>query len=101
MSTKRDFIHINDLIQIIENIVHDKSKYLTLNCGYGKSISILEIVKEFEKKYAIKLKKKFKIKETGDPFEVIADTHMLNKLFNFKPQHNSAKKVLNEIKNNF
>lgn len=97
-STRRDFIHIEDLISIIEKVINDKTEYLTLNCGYGKSIAISEIVNEFEKKYKKRFKKIFKIKKTGDPFEVIADTEKLNKLFNFSAKYNSSKKIISKIK---
>ena len=70
-----------------------KRKHLT-NCGYGKSISISEIVNEFEKKYKIKFKKIYKNKKSGDPFEVIADTARLKKIFNFSAKYNSSSKII-------
>jgi UDP-glucose 4-epimerase len=97
-STKRDFIHIIDLIKIIEKTINLKKNFLTLNCGYGKSISILKIVEGFEKIFKTKFKKIFKVKNESDPFEVIADTTKLNKIFNFKPKYNSNRKVLSKIK---
>lgn len=97
-STRRDFIHIIDLISIIEETIHDKIEHLTLNCGYGKSISISEIVSEFEKKYKKRIKTIFKIKESGDPFEVIADTSKLKKIFKFRAKYNSNRKIISKIK---
>ena len=97
-STRRDFIHIIDLIKIIETTIFNKKKFLKLNCGYGKSVSILEIVNEFEKKYKKKFKKIFKIKKTSDPLEVIADTSKLNKLFNIPLKYNSTRKIISKIK---
>ena len=92
-STKRDFIHVIDLIRIIEKTIDNKKKFLKLNCGYGKSISILKILNEFEKKYKYKFKKIFKIKKSSDPFEVIADTSKFKKLFNFSAKYNSSSKL--------
>ena len=97
-STRRDFIHILDLIKIIERIIYDNKKFLMLNCGYGKSLSILEIVNQFEKKFKTKFKKNYKFKKLSDPFEVIADTTKLNKLFNISLKYNSIKKIINKIK---
>ena len=97
-STRRDFIHIIDLISIIEESIYYKRKHLTLNCGYGKSISISEIVNEFEKKYKIKFKKIYQNKKLGDPFEVIADTAKLKKFFNFSAKYNSSRKIISKIK---
>ncbi len=97
-STRRDFIHIFDLIKIIEKTIHNKNKFLNLNCGYGKSMSIFEILIEFEKKYKYEFIKVFKIKKKTDPFEVIADTSRLKKLFNFSPKYNSSKKIISKIK---
>ena len=75
-----------------------KKKFLNLNCGYGKSMSIFEILIEFEKKYKFEFIKVFKIKKMTDPFEVIADTSRLKKLFNFSPKYNSSKKIISKIK---
>lgn len=97
-STRRDFIHVLDLIKIIEKTIYDKNFFLKLNCGYGKSISVLEILTEFEKKYKFKFRKIFKIKKSSDPFEVIADTGKFNKLFNFSPKYNSSRKIISKIK---
>ena len=97
-STRRDFIHINDLTKIIEKTLSFKRKFLVLNCGYGKSVSILEILEEFEKKYNYKFNKIYKIKKQSDPFEVIADNSKLKKIFHFKAKYNSNKKILDKIK---
>ena len=86
------------MIKIIEKTIDLKKNFLTLNCGYGQSISILKIVEGFEKKFKNKFKKIFKVKNESDPFEVIADTTKLKKIFNFKPKYNSNKKILSKIK---
>lgn len=97
-STRRDFIHIDDLIKIIEKTLSFKRKFLVLNCGYGKSVSILEILEEFEKIHNYKFNKIYKIKKKSDPFEVIADNSKLKKMFHFKAKYNSKKKILDNIK---
>ena len=68
-STRRDFIHIKDLINIIEKTIYNKKKFLTLNCGYGKSISIFKIINEFEKNINIHLKKFIKLKNQVIPLK--------------------------------
>tara|TARA_B110000483_G_scaffold233919_1_gene303267 strand:+ start:108 stop:317 length:210 start_codon:yes stop_codon:yes gene_type:complete len=65
-----------------------------LKHGYGKSVSILEIVNEFKNKYKNKFKKIYK---TSDPFEVIADTSKLNKLFNILLKYNSTRNIISKI----
>ena len=96
-STRRDFIHILDLINIIERSIYNKKKNLVMNCGYGKSISILRICNEFEKFYKVKIKKIIKLKKDSDPYEVIADISLLKKLFNYSAKYNSYKKIISKI----
>ncbi len=58
---ERDFIDINDLTYYHLNLLKllKKNKYILLNCGYKKSLSVLEIVEKFEQMIKIKIKKKF------------------------------------------
>lgn len=49
----RDFIDVNDIVQVHSTIIKKlhmfKKKGMILNCGYGKGFSVLAIIKNFEK----------------------------------------------------
>lgn len=81
----RDFIHIMDLvnahISTHEYILSENPQLVSLNVGTGKSTSILEIIKTFEKVNNCTVKYKFDKRRVGDvPFIVADNTYALKKL---------------------
>ena len=92
----RDYIHVSDLAEIhfkiLKYLMNNKDS-LTLNCGYGKGYSVLEIVNTFRK-----IKKdvliKYKDKRNGDVDQVFACTKKLNKIFKWKPKNQSINNIL-------
>ena len=92
----RDYMHVADLsvthIKALEYI-NNNSKSITLNCGYGKGYSVLDIVKIFKK-----IKKNLTInitaKRKGDVESVYADTRKLKKILKIKMQYNNISKIL-------
>ena len=93
----RDYIHISDLADIhIKGIeyLEKNNKSFTLNCGYGKGYSVLQIVKIF-KTIKKNLKIIFSNKRPGDVAEVYADTKKFKKLLKWKPKYNNMNKIIN------
>ena len=92
----RDYIHVSDLadihIQTLKNI-NIKSKSLTLNCGYGKGYSVLDIVKIL-KNIKKKLIVNYKPKRDGDIAQVYADTKKFQKNLKWKPKYNNINKII-------
>ena len=92
----RDYMHVSDLsaahIKAL-NFINNKSKSITLNCGYGKGYSVLEIVKIF-KKINKNLKITFTKRRLGDVGSVFANTKKFNKTLKLKMKYNSIKKIL-------
>ena len=92
----RDYMHVSDLadihIQTLKNI-NIKSKSLTLNCGYGKGYSVLDIVKilrNIKKKLIVN----YKPKRDGDIAQVYADTKKFQKNLKWKPKYNNINKII-------
>ena len=92
----RDYMHVSDLadihIQTLKNI-NIKSKSLTLNCGYGKGYSVLDIVKilrNIKKKLIVN----YKPKRDGDIAQVYADTEKFRKNLKWKPKYNNINKII-------
>ena len=83
---ERDFIHIYDICKILMfSIIHFKKfKNLTINCGIGKKISIMQMVKKFESHFNYKFIYKFKNLAEDEILSICSDN----------------KKLLNIIKNN-
>ena len=86
---RRDYIHIFDLSQAhmkaMEYMLKEKSCYLTLNVGTGKSISVLKLIKTFEKVNNLKINFEFINRRDGDVANSFADTSQLIKKLNWTP----------------
>ena len=92
----RDYIHVSDLAEIHLkglNYLINNRKSFTLNCGYGKGYSVLQIVKKFKK-----IKKNLKInivnRRPGDIAKVYSDTKKFKKLIKWKPKYNNINKII-------
>jgi nucleoside-diphosphate-sugar epimerase len=55
--SRRDFIHVDDVVSIIYHLIHNKEKieYNVLNIGTGRSISIEELVNYISKRVKINI----------------------------------------------
>ena len=92
----RDYIHVSDLADIhVKGIeyLEKNNKSFTLNCGYGKGYSVLQIVKIF-KTIKKNLKIIFSNKRPGDVAEVYADTKKFKKLLKWKAKYNDINKII-------
>ena len=92
----RDYIHVTDLADIhikgIDHLIKNKKSF-TLNCGYGKGYSVLQIANKFKK-----IKKNTQInfmnKRPGDVAQVYSDTKKFEKLLRWKPKYNDINKII-------
>ena len=94
---ERDYVHVVDLSQVhikcLEKI-NSSRKSITLNCGYGKGISVLEVVKKLKKIQKKKIIINFKKPRLGDIGKVYSDTSKLKKFVNWKPKYNNLELML-------
>ena len=92
----RDYIHVSDLADIhikgIEYLENNKKSF-TLNCGYGKGYSVLQIAKIY-KKIKKNLKIIFSKRRPGDVAEVYANTKKFKKLLKWKSKYNNINKII-------
>lgn len=85
----RDFIHVSDIadihlkiLQKIDNI----SKSVTLNCGYGKGRSVLEVVNSFIKNSKKDIKIIYKKRRLADLSQIVANNNKLKNFISWKPR---------------
>jgi len=92
----RDYIHVTDLADIhikgIDYLIKNKKSF-TLNCGYGKGYSVLQIANKF-KKIKKNIQINFMNKRPGDIAQVYSDTKKFKKLLKWKPKYNDINKII-------
>ena len=96
---KRDFLYIEDLLQLICKIIETPKKSGIYNVGYGKSYSVKDIIKYLEKilkkKLIIKNKKKIRKNEILDCY---AKINKIKTDFNWKPLFNLEQGLIDYLK---
>ena len=94
----RDYIHVSDLAEIHyicgKNLIkNNKSKIF--NCGYGKGVSVKEVIKSLNKILGFQISTKIGRRRPGDSIKVVANTAKLHKYLSWKPKFNNLKLILN------
>ncbi len=89
----RDYIHIMDLseghLHTLQYLLNEKpKKYLSLNLGTGKGVSILELVKKFQDTNKIKIPYIFSNRREGDVASLVADNSKAKQILNWSPTRN-------------
>lgn len=94
----RDYIHVSDIAEIHYRIlqkIYSTNKSKIVNCGYGKGISVKEVVREFMKHTNKNLKIINLPKRKGDMFKITANNKYLMNLIKWRPKYNNLKIMVN------
>ena len=86
----RDFIDINDIVNIHKLIIKNKNKIkknIIMNCGYGNGISVLKIIKYFENIVKKSIKIKILKKRKDEISNIYANNKKITKIFGWKPMY--------------
>ena len=90
-TTIRDYVHVSDLAEIHLKVLDQISllkKSVILNCGYGKGISVMKVVKEFKKQSRKKVSILIKDRRAGDMEKIVALNKKLLNFIKWKPKYN-------------
>ena len=96
-TTVRDYIHVSDLAEIhylcAKSLIKNNKSNI-FNCGYGKGVSVKEVVNTLNNILTNKIVIKVGKKRTGDSKKVVANTNKLYKYFSWKPKYNNLRLIL-------
>lgn len=87
----RDYIDVSDLarahVRALDALYKNEfNGYHVFNCGTGKGVSVLQLIKAFEESTGIKLKYKIGPRRPGDIEAVYADVNKIQKELNWKSE---------------
>ena len=72
----RDYIHVSDLaaahVAALERLILKPSDNLVLNCGYGRGLSVLEVLDAVDKASGRPMRRVMKGRRAGDPPKLIS-----------------------------
>ena len=86
-NNKRDYLFIDDLIEVIIKLINYECKFEIFNIGSGKSYSFENIIQLFEKKSKKKIKRKYKISKENSIPKIQADITKIKKEIKWNPKY--------------
>jgi len=89
----RDYIHVTDLVAahlLALDALRGGAKSATFNCGYGRGLSVRDIVNAVERVSGRKLTIREAPRRAGDPPMLVADSTKLKQTCNWKPQYDDV-----------
>jgi UDP-glucose 4-epimerase len=87
----RDYIHVSDLaaahVKALEALVSDPDKCHTLNAGYGKGFSVLQVLDAVDRVTNQQIVRNMQGRRAGDPDALISDNKAILERFGWQPRY--------------
>jgi UDP-glucose 4-epimerase len=87
----RDYIHVSDLadahVRALEALVAKPDRSLTLNCGYGRGFSVLEVLDAVDRVTNMTIERRFEGRRAGDPPSLVSDNSSILATLPWRPRH--------------
>lgn len=94
----RDYIHVSDLaaahLLALEALIADPVKSHTLNCGYGRGFSVLEVLDAVEKAAGQPIERRMEPRRAGDPDSLVAANDAIVAAFGWMPLHDDLDTIV-------
>jgi UDP-glucose 4-epimerase len=93
----RDYIHVSDLIEahlLALDALAGGAASDIFNCGYGRGLSVREIVTAVERVSGTKVPTREGPRRAGDPAMLVADSSKLKHAFGWTPRHDSIDEIV-------
>ncbi len=87
----RDYIHVSDLaaahVLALEALIAEPARSLTMNCGYGRGFSVLEVLAAVGRATNTAIERRMGPRRAGDPDALISDNSRIMATLPWVPQH--------------
>ncbi|OCC25468.1 UDP-glucose 4-epimerase GalE [Croceicoccus estronivorus] len=87
----RDYIHVSDLadahVLALEELIRRPGQSLTMNCGYGRGFSVLEVLDAVDRVTNRKIERFMGPRRAGDPDSLISDNRRIRETLPWVPKH--------------
>jgi UDP-glucose 4-epimerase len=85
----RDYIHVTDLaaahVHALEALIAEPARSLTMNCGYGRGFSVLEVLDAVDRVAGVTIKRQLSPRRAGDPDALVADNSRILATLPWRP----------------
>jgi len=87
----RDYIHVSDLaaahVAALEWLIAHPQENLTVNCGYGQGLSVIEVLDAVDRVNGGKVRREMGPRRAGDPPKLVAANAALLSTLEWRPAH--------------
>ena len=87
----RDYIHVTDLaeahVAALERLIGSPDDNLVLNCGYGRGLSVLEVLDAVDRANGAPLERRMEGRRAGDSPALVAANARLLETLDWRPRH--------------
>ena len=87
----RDYIHVSDLahahVLALEALIDNPTRSLTMNCGYGRGFSVLEVLDAVDRATNQTIDRRMKGRRAGDPDSLISDNRRIKATLPWQPKY--------------
>ena len=87
----RDYIHVSDLaaahVAALERLIEAPDENLTMNCGYGRGLSVLEVLDAVDRQTNLPIKRVMEGRRAGDPPMLVSANERILKTLEWQPQY--------------
>lgn len=93
----RDYIHVSDLADAHVALLARLEKaggFLTLNCGYGRGFSVLEVLDAVDRVAGFDIPRSLAPRRAGDPAILVADASALQAELDWCPAHDDLDTII-------
>jgi len=96
----RDYVHVSDLaaahVAALEWLTQHPSENLVINCGYGKGLSVLEVLDAVDRANGKPVKRVIESRRAGDPPSLIAGNERLLRVLDWKPAFGDIDRIVSD-----
>ncbi|HIV76205.1 MAG TPA: UDP-glucose 4-epimerase GalE [Candidatus Sphingomonas excrementigallinarum] len=96
----RDYIHVSDLaaahVAALELLVERPGESHTLNCGYGRGFSVLEVLDAVDRVTNLKIERRMEGRRAGDPAELVADNGAILATLPWRPERDDLEGIVRD-----
>lgn len=94
----RDYIHVSDLadahVLAMEALIAAPTRSLTMNCGYGRGFSVLEVLDAVDRVTNTHIERRMEARRAGDPAELVSDPDRIRTMLPWQPKHDDLGEII-------
>jgi UDP-glucose 4-epimerase len=94
----RDYIHVSDLaaahVLALEALIADPAQSLTMNCGYGRGFSVMEVLDAVDRATNRKIERVLAPRRAGDPDSLISDNSRIKATLPWRPKYQDLDQIV-------